>query len=222
MLDHHELEGSPPKLNGLVASVCDLKVPFIIYLRRNVLRRLISKASMAYGAHVNSTAKAAQLRKHKPKLKASRLVSNIRTEERDNALIVKLFKVHCGLRRCVCPRRASRKSSLVPDFRTGSSRDARRGSTLGGEWDVDKRVHYYENLVDANPESRRHWGDVLYELGVFDTSNATEIEERLGGWDFKRKGVIIHGATPVLETVANPAEVEAAIAPSEFKWMLER
>jgi len=191
MLDHHELEGTganktgPPMLHGLVASVCDLRVPFVIYLRRNVLRRVVSKESMHWGSHVDGEAKAAALRKKKPALDAGRLEKYIRAEQSDYGVIKKLFQFHCG-----------------------------------GEWDVDRRIHYYEDLVDANPLAKRNWGEVLYELGAFNTSNATEIERQLGGWPMDR-GTIIHGKLPVLDTVANPADVKAALEGTSLAWMLE-
>ena len=60
---------------------------------------------------------------------------------------------------------------------------------------------------------------VLYELGAFNTSDAEKIKKTLGGWPTSNQ-VAIHANRPVLDTVANPKEVEAALKGGKFAWML--
>ena len=66
------------------------------------------------------------------------------------------------------------------------------------------RIFYYEDLVDSNPGSANTWGEVLQALRVWKRSEMA----------------VIHGATPVLETVDNPREVYLALNGSEHEWML--
>mmetsp|Transcript_6362 Transcript_6362/g.18778 ORF Transcript_6362/g.18778 Transcript_6362/m.18778 type:complete len:371 (-) Transcript_6362:52-1164(-) len=191
MMNHRELKDTPPRLTALVASVCDLRTPWVIFLRRNGLRRAVSKAANKYHesqnlrAHVHDASQMGAVRAYKPVLRAAELVEHLRTEAADHRAIADLFRLHCG-----------------------------------GEWDVARRVHYYEDLVDVNPHSHRNWGEVLYELGASDTPNATAIQARLGGWPRANQS-IIHGSRPVLETIGNPEEVVAALTGTEFEWMLK-
>jgi len=73
------------------------------------------------------------------------------------------------------------------------------------------RVYAYEDLVDAAPGSAKAWARVFGHLEVPPASVAAP------GANY----TIIRGARPVLETVSNPQEVEAALRGTEFEWMLD-
>ena len=66
MLDNDELDtegGKPPFLTALVASVCDLKVSWLIFLRRNILRRVVSNSANAHAkAHASTESEVRHIR----------------------------------------------------------------------------------------------------------------------------------------------------------------
>jgi len=67
------------------------------------------------------------------------------------------------------------------------------------------RTFYYEDVRDGASGAATKWGDLFGTLKV---------------WVQKDDLAIIHGNTPVLETVANPQEVKMALERSEHEWML--
>ena len=63
---------------------------------------------------------------------------------------------------------------------------------------------YYEDLIDTNEDSSKAWGQALQILRI---------------WP-KSQYAVIHGDTPVLETVANPDEVVRGLNSTRHAWML--
>ena len=66
------------------------------------------------------------------------------------------------------------------------------------------RTFYYEDVRDGAEHAAREWGEVFGSLKVWEASQLA----------------IIHGNTPVLETIANPLEVRTALEHTEHEWML--
>ena len=67
------------------------------------------------------------------------------------------------------------------------------------------RTFYYEDVRDGAHGAATKWGELFGALKVWVPSDLA----------------IIHGNTPVLDTVANPQEVKSALEHSEHEWMLQ-
>eukprot|EP00192_Tetraselmis_astigmatica_P018908 CAMPEP_0117679682 /NCGR_PEP_ID=MMETSP0804-20121206/17941_1 /TAXON_ID=1074897 /ORGANISM="Tetraselmis astigmatica, Strain CCMP880" /LENGTH=252 /DNA_ID=CAMNT_0005489113 /DNA_START=485 /DNA_END=1243 /DNA_ORIENTATION=+ len=66
------------------------------------------------------------------------------------------------------------------------------------------RTFYYEDVRDGAEHAAREWGEIFGTLKVWVPSDLA----------------IIHGNTPVLETIANPQEVKKALEHTDYEWML--
>jgi len=176
-------------LTPVIASTCDLRLQWIIMLRRNILRRKISAAAnkLTTSPHVSNETHAKELRENfKPTIKTENLYESISGEHHEMLSLIKNFKHLCK-----------------------------------GDFHVDERVHYYEDLVDSNPASDEHWGKVLYQLGGWNTSNVTKIREWVGDWHAVNGTVIVHGRHPVKDVIANYKAVAKVLRGTEFEWMLD-
>ena len=84
-------------LNSIVASVCALDIPYVLMLRRNVLRRYVSGlATEGQASHAATAAEVVELRRRKPRVPVEGLAERIAYEVVQNEELVQLFKYHCG------------------------------------------------------------------------------------------------------------------------------
>ena len=80
-----------------MASVCALDIPYVLMLRRNVLRRYVSGlATEGQASHAATAAEVAELRRRKPRVPVEGLAERIAYEVIQNEELVNLFKYHCG------------------------------------------------------------------------------------------------------------------------------
>lgn len=185
-----------PRMNAFAASICDLKIPFVFLLRKNILRRIISLRALEMNkalhvAHPDTEIVAEEVRHYKPRIQINGfmgLAPWIARETKDQSKLLQLFKYHCG-----------------------------------GEWHVGNRLHWYEDLVDGSPTSADEWGNVLFQLGAWNTSNATRIQQLLGprGWRGPSATTVVHGSRPVADLVANFGAVNRTLRGTRYAWMLD-
>jgi len=179
-------------MTPVIASTCELRLQWVIMLRRNILRRHISNsaAKLDKRSHVKDKEDAKDLRENfKPTLNPEKIYREIKEESDGYVKLIEDFKQLCQ-------------------------------GPATGDLDVASRVHYYEDLVDSNPASPGEWGKVLYQLGGWNTSNVTRIRELAGGWRVDTRTTVVHGTHPVADLIANYGAVEEALRGTEFEWML--
>ena len=76
---------------------------------------------------------------------------------------------------------------------------------------AEQLVYYYEDLVDGAPGSQELWQRFLRTLGVRTAEPAAWPASSL---------LVVHGNTPVLETVSNPSQVKHTLEGTPHEWML--
>jgi len=97
----HHKHGTHPfaSLTALASAVCEMELPYVLLLRRNVLRREISNeaAKMRGSAsHAATAAAAADLRRFRPSIRIHGLVARLADEYDQNERLASLFRDRCG------------------------------------------------------------------------------------------------------------------------------
>ena len=97
----HHKHGTHPfaSLTALASAVCEMELPYVLLLRRNVLRREISNeaAKMRGSAsHAATAAAAADLRRFRPSIRIHGLVARLTNEHYQNERLASLFRDRCG------------------------------------------------------------------------------------------------------------------------------
>ena len=95
----HHKHGTHPfaSLTALASAACD--IPYVLLLRKNVLRREISNeaAKMRGSAsHAATAAAAADLRRFRPSIRIHGLVARLADEHDQNERLASLFRDRCG------------------------------------------------------------------------------------------------------------------------------
>lgn len=191
-LAQFDADGVPHGTAAFARAVCELRVPFVFMWRQNVLRRLISaRANYLDTKHARSIH---NISAHEPHPKTEAAASKLRAIKPDiggNHLVETI------------ERELRAQNMTVQAFANTPQ--------CGGEEAVRRRVFRYEELVESAARSAAQWGQVLGHLGV----------PRHDGDEMKASSfVIIHGESPVNETIANFAEVRSRLAGTPHEWML--